>query len=587
MNLNIEMNPTEVYEQDSILEYKKALNAACEQLKRLKNEKDNLQDIHEEFKQHYEKLKRECSEISRRHMETIAEKKHLEAEYESQLKHLRGLLEQREKILDEQRSKALLPTDTDMLRAKIAREIEAPYRQRVDNLTQEIDRIETELSEARRANILLKSEMEANNMNHNKYVADLKQKYQGQISDLMSEVQVLNEHLDDTNDKELLRTIKREAEEYKRKALEIQRELGELRRQRDDLKLEKNTVSIDHAKQIEQMKMRERKALNDLEDQQLELQKIKEELKSEMRTVNEMREQIQQLTMNNKSLKEKLHEAELNSNQYLTQFQTLDEELKERENALEAYARSLQDNQKDKTLYEREEKARLQKEVERLEKELLQCKEKKMAEYHELSSKYEAVAREKNILQEDYKMARKRLTDLQSSFEGVKQNYMKTLDARDKLEKEVGRGQEKYRSLLNKEHELTTDKAHLEFSIKVVEGNFRKLEDEKRSWELERGQLQRQIAELSQRLEQETKRTQEELLVYKRKASDYKGKVREANIKLQQMATKLSRLQVESFAPAPEILVKPTALEPLNAVTDIKQLETEIAQTLHRHKGIA
>ena len=144
--------------QNSNLEYKKALNAACEQLKRLKSEKDNLQDIHEEFKQHYEKLKKECNEISKRHMETIAEKKHSEAEYDAQLRHLRGLLEQREKILDEQRSKALLPTDTDMLRAKISREIEAPYKQRIETLTQDLDKSDAELTEVRRSNVLLKHE---------------------------------------------------------------------------------------------------------------------------------------------------------------------------------------------------------------------------------------------------------------------------------------------------------------------------------------------------------------------------------------------------------------------------------------------
>ena len=104
-----------------------------------------MQDVYEEFKRHYEKLKKECNEISKRHMEAIAEKKQMEAENEAQLRHLRGLLEQREKILDEQRSKALLPTDTDMLRAKIAREVEAPYKQKVDTLQQEIEKLETEV----------------------------------------------------------------------------------------------------------------------------------------------------------------------------------------------------------------------------------------------------------------------------------------------------------------------------------------------------------------------------------------------------------------------------------------------------------
>jgi hypothetical protein len=104
-----------------------------------------LQEVYEEFKQHYDKLAKECNEISKRHMETLAEKKQIEAENEAQLKHLRSMLEQREKNLEEQRSKALMPTDTDMLRAKIAREIEAPLKLKNDTLAQEIEKLESDV----------------------------------------------------------------------------------------------------------------------------------------------------------------------------------------------------------------------------------------------------------------------------------------------------------------------------------------------------------------------------------------------------------------------------------------------------------
>ncbi len=233
-----------------------------------------MQEVYEEFKQHYEKLKKECGEISKRHMETISEKKRLEAEYEAQLKHLRGLLEQREKILDEQRTKALLPTDTDMLRAKIAREIEAPYKQKVDMLSQDIDRLESEISDLRRNNALLKSELESKDSDHARQVSELKQKHQAQVADLMSELQAMHERADDTKDKEIIRTLKREVEEYKRKSMDSVREAAELRKQRDELKLEKSTAAIEQARQFEQVRAGERRTREEIEDLHVKIQKL-------------------------------------------------------------------------------------------------------------------------------------------------------------------------------------------------------------------------------------------------------------------------------------------------------------------------
>eukprot|EP01022_Parablepharisma_sp_SALTPOND_P021277 TRINITY_DN411_c0_g1_i1.p1 TRINITY_DN411_c0_g1~~TRINITY_DN411_c0_g1_i1.p1 ORF type:complete len:1006 (-),score=83.67 TRINITY_DN411_c0_g1_i1:3692-6709(-) len=591
-NLKIKMNPGESYEeqQNTLLEYKKALNAACEQLKRLKNEKDNLQDVYEEFKQHYEKLKKECNEISKRHMDTIAEKKHIEAEYEAQLKHLRGLLEQRERILDEQRTKALLPTDTDMLRAKIAREIEAPYKQKVDTLNQEIDRLESDLSETRRSNALLKSELEANELDYSRQINDLKHKHQGQMADLMAELQLLHEKLDDTRDKEMIRTMKREIEEYKRKSLDAQREAAELRKQRDELKLEKSTVSIEHAKQIEQVRAGERRAQDEVEDLQLKIQKMEEELTRELQAGVEKGEQIQQLTESNNLLKEKLQECELELSQCRTQSQAAETRAKEHEDAVEAYAKRLQEEEKERSLFEREDKAKLQQEVERLEKELMHCEEARKSELQDLSDRLEGTEREKRVLQEEYKMTRKKLADLQGSFENIKLTHIKALDARDKLENELAKLQERYRNLLTKEQELATAKEHLEFSIKSIEEEYHKLTEEKRLWGNERAQLQTQISELAQRLENATKR--DDVNMYKRKATEYKNKVRQANLKLQQMAAKLARLQAESFAmgeyrPIPaEVIMKPQQEPVGEKVYNVKQLESEIEETLGKNKEV-
>eukprot|EP00826_Nyctotherus_ovalis_P016004 TRINITY_DN14602_c0_g2_i1.p1 TRINITY_DN14602_c0_g2~~TRINITY_DN14602_c0_g2_i1.p1 ORF type:complete len:503 (+),score=183.64 TRINITY_DN14602_c0_g2_i1:81-1589(+) len=498
---------------------------------------------------------------------------------------LRGLLEQRERILDEQRSKALLPTDTDMLRTKIAREIEAPYKLRIEALTQDVEKLEEKQREVERENKLLKGELEDREARWSKEMSDLRTKHQGEVKSLTNELHLLREQLDEVKDKELIRTLRREVEEYKRRSLDAQRDAGDLRRQRDELKLQRTTIAIEHAKQIDQVKTHEVKALNDLEDQKLELQKVKEELKGELQASSELRQQVQQLIVNNSSLKEKLRESELEFSQYLAHYGNVEEQLKVKEASLNEYSRKIKEEHKEQTIHDRQEKTKLQQEIERLGKELIQYRDGRRQEYQDMASKYETTLHERNAFQDECKASRKRLADLQCSFENLKQNYVRMFDAKDKLEKEVNRCQERYRSLLNKENELATAKTHLEFSVKAIEGNCQQLNNEKISWDTERMQLQRQIAELTQKLEGETKRTKEEVLRYKRKASDYKGKVKEANMKLQQMAAKLSRIQTDTFVStraAPEVIARPTIVEPLD---DVGQLESEINATLSRHKG--
>jgi hypothetical protein len=61
--------------------------------------------VHEEFKTHYDKLRKECNEINKKFIESVGEKKSVEAHYEAQMNHLRNMLEQRQKVLDEQQAK--------------------------------------------------------------------------------------------------------------------------------------------------------------------------------------------------------------------------------------------------------------------------------------------------------------------------------------------------------------------------------------------------------------------------------------------------------------------------------------------------
>lgn len=551
-----------------------------------------MQEVYEEFKQHYDKLTKECNEISKRHMETLAEKKQIEAENESQLKHLRSMLEQREKTLDEQRSKALMPTDTDMLRAKIAREIEAPLKLKNETLIQEIEKLEAEISELRRSNALQKSELEAASTDHDRQLFDIKQKHQGQIADLMAELQTLHSKVEDSKDKEQVRVLKENLMNIKGKYLESQRESAELRKQRDELKLEKNTILIDVQGKLTE---NNRNATAEVENLTDKLRKVEEELSKELKISMEKNEQIQALTSENDSIKLKMQELEIEYQRFETQKNEFEGKAKEQEEAVEIYIKKIQDDQQERNIYEREEKSKLQKEIERLQALVLTAEESRKKTTSNISVRYEESERERRILLEEQKMLRKKINDMQSSYEILKLNYIKVADGRGNLEEEVRKLQAKCRELIQKDQELMTAKQHLEFSMKTVEEEFHKIAEEKKFWNGERTDLQKQIAEMTQKLELSTRNMAEHVKKYKQKAVDYKNKVKQANLKLQQMASKLSRFQIEGIQPgydykAVSADIGKTPFVPaeenilIDAAQDAKQLEEQIAETLEKNK---
>ena len=101
--------------------------------------------MHEEYKQHYEKLRKECNEMSKKFMESVSEKKEIETQFEAQMNHLKNMLEQRQRILDEQQAKSLTPMDTDLFRTKITREIQAPFRVKIEEQKGENDKLRIEV----------------------------------------------------------------------------------------------------------------------------------------------------------------------------------------------------------------------------------------------------------------------------------------------------------------------------------------------------------------------------------------------------------------------------------------------------------
>ena len=394
------MNVQESYDQelDSFLEYKRALNACQEQLKHCKEEKDALQEVHEDFKIHYERLKKECERTKKQLLQTISENKQMEEEYDAQIDQFRRLLDEREKVLEEQRNRAMIPTDANMIRAKIIREIEVPHKQKIDELTQDINKLEAESEELRRTNALLKSEIETTNNDYTRQIDSMKQKYQSQIDALHSELEVLRDQADDPNDRELARVKSREADEYKRKLADAKREIGELRKQRDELKLENNSNTINHLKEVEEYKIGKKKTEQEIYDQHYEIERLEEELKREVKLGNERQEQIQQLIDGNDSLQKKLQECELELNDYREQYRLAEIRRREQSESLEEYGNRIEEEKNSNDFLKNKEVVELRDNLNKVREALEKSEQARRNEAKAFSSQLDDLEHDKKLL---------------------------------------------------------------------------------------------------------------------------------------------------------------------------------------------
>ena len=104
-----------------------ALMRTRDVLERVKEEKESILAMHEDFKQQYDQLKGELVSTKKKFVEAVNLKKEQQMTYESEFKHLKHLMEQRQSEIDDLQRKVFAPLDTDMLRIKLMKELEGPH----------------------------------------------------------------------------------------------------------------------------------------------------------------------------------------------------------------------------------------------------------------------------------------------------------------------------------------------------------------------------------------------------------------------------------------------------------------------------
>jgi len=85
------------------------------------------------------------------------------------------------------------------------------------------------------------------------------------MQDLIIENQTLTTKLDDKRDREVIRQLRRDLDDYKRRSNDLLSETSELRKERDQVKVEKNDMMISHARELEDERNAKRVNLTEID----------------------------------------------------------------------------------------------------------------------------------------------------------------------------------------------------------------------------------------------------------------------------------------------------------------------------------
>lgn len=138
----------------------------------------------------------------------------------------------------------VLPIDTDILRMRVTKDIEARFRLDLETRTLELEKMTDAFYECKRQLEIVKTSLENNKYESEKIIQELRDKHRAEIAELFEENHSLQIRVEEQRDRDALRQVRRDLEEFKKRYSDVSLELQELRKERDSLKLEKNDMII-------------------------------------------------------------------------------------------------------------------------------------------------------------------------------------------------------------------------------------------------------------------------------------------------------------------------------------------------------
>lgn len=125
----------------------KTLEVMKKQLDIKIGERNQISALYEDHKQHYEAMRQRLNIAERRLAEEVQARKELEFLQEQKMNDMKRGIEQKQRELEQMHAKMALPVDTDILRMKIAKDMEQRHRLELEAKHSETERLSEQFYE--------------------------------------------------------------------------------------------------------------------------------------------------------------------------------------------------------------------------------------------------------------------------------------------------------------------------------------------------------------------------------------------------------------------------------------------------------
>jgi chromosome segregation ATPase len=402
---------------------KRAVSSTKHILERTLNDYETLKQIHEDFKHQYTKVKKENDEASQRYIQLLHDKKDHELHFDNTIRNFKMAIEQKQKELEEVSAKIIPSVDNDMMRIKVINELEGPHRQALEAKQQETDRLQDQVYELKRIVEITNSKYDSIRFEAEKDIRDLKERHKYEVNDLMQEIQALQERLEDTRDKDIIRIMRRDLDEIKFRYDENETEMEELRREKERLREEKNDILIKLNKQVDIEKTEKRNYKSENDKLLIRVRQLENELSKFDNRHGDVQAEAQRFQQDNDRLHQDNENKQKIINSLQNQIRDLEDGQLHAQTKLQEYISSAQLQGHERQISEKNRIASLQREIESYQKTIV-----------DLENKYRTTNFQTT---KDYEMAKQELVRFQDQQHQVDRTLQIKEEEISKLKKDI------------------------------------------------------------------------------------------------------------------------------------------------------
>lgn len=196
------------------------------------------------------------------------EKTTIQRRYEEQSNHLRKQLDAQKREFEETKKRLVPPREFEMLRIRLIEELEVPYRNRFEQLQQELELSREQFYAQRRETGVLREEFESMASVHVKEIEGMTDEYELKLQELRTRLRSMQAMAEDTTDKERFASFYRENIALKANTKHLLVELEEVRKHKEDAVIDREKANAAAAKAVADEVMAARTLL--LQKEQLE-----------------------------------------------------------------------------------------------------------------------------------------------------------------------------------------------------------------------------------------------------------------------------------------------------------------------------